>query len=129
MDKRKYISELNESIKDYNEEILINRNEYREPYEIITKDGKDTVEKGRFLEINKSNELFKKGKKAVGTIIDILDKREFNILSDTLDGFEGDVFLIVKFENDQGQSYTIKTPAIISSIQSGFSSFMKLLIP
>ena len=34
MINKKNIAELNESIKDYNEEILINQNEYRKPYEI-----------------------------------------------------------------------------------------------
>ena len=79
MISKKNIVELNETIKDYNEEILINQNEYRKPYQIKMKDGKETVEKGKFLEINKSNELFKNGKKTIGTIIEILDNRELDI--------------------------------------------------
>ncbi len=105
----KYIRELNESIKDYHEKILINTHEYREPYQVIVKDGKDTVAEGKFLEINKANELFKKGKQTTGTIIDIIDDRDFNINTDML---EGDVFLIVEFINDNGKKYKVKTPAI-----------------
>lgn len=79
------------------------------------KDGKETVEKGKFLEINKSNELFKKGKKAIGTIVEILDNRELDMISD-LNTFDGDVFLIVDFKNEKGLSYKIKTPAISKSL-------------
>ena len=115
MINKKSIDELNESIKDYNEEILINQSEYRKPYQIKMKDGKETVEKGKFLEINKSNELFKKGKKAIGTIVEILDNRELDMISD-LNTFDGDVFLIVDFKNEKGLSYKIKTPAISKSL-------------
>lgn len=115
MINKKNIDELNESIKDYNEEILINQKEYRKPYQIKMKDGKETVEKGKFLEINKSNELFKKGKKAIGTIVEILDNRELDMISD-LNTFDGDVFLIVDFKNEKGLSYKIKTPAISKSL-------------
>lgn len=115
MINKKSIDELNESIKDYNEEILINQKEYRKPYQIKMKDGKETVEKGKFLEINKSNELFKKGKKAIGTIVEILDNRELDMISD-LNTFDGDVFLIVDFKNEKGLSYKIKTPAISKSL-------------
>lgn len=115
MINKKNIAELNESIKNYNEEILINQSEYRKPYQIKMKDGKETVEKGKFLEINKSNELFKKGKKAIGTIVEILDNRELDMISD-LNTFDGDVFLIVEFKNEKGLSYKIKTPAISKSL-------------
>ena len=115
MINKKSIDELNESIKDYNEEILINQKEYRKPYQIKMKDGKETVDKGKFLEINKSNELFKKGKKAIGTIVEILDNRELDMISD-LNTFDGDVFLIVEFKNEKGLSYKIKTPAISKSL-------------
>ena len=49
MINKKNIAELYESIKDYNEEILINQNEYRKPYQIKMKEGIETVEKGKFL--------------------------------------------------------------------------------
>lgn len=111
----KRIIELNESIKNYNEKILINQNEYRKPYQIIMKDGKETIEKGKFLEINKSNELFKNGKKTIGIIIDILDNREPDMTSD-LNTFNGDVFLKVEFKNETGLNYKVKTPAISSRL-------------
>lgn len=105
----KYLRELNESIKDYQNEILINTHEYRKPYQVVIKDGKETTSEGKFLEINKSNELFKKGKHTIGTIIDIIDDRNLNINTDM---FEGDAFLIVEFINDNGKKYKVKTPAI-----------------
>ena len=115
MISKKNIVELNETIKDYNEEILINQNEYRKPYQIKMKDGKETVEKGKFLEINKYNELFKNGKKTIGTIVEILDNRELDMISD-LNAFNGDVFLVVEFKNEKGINYKFKTPAISKNL-------------
>lgn len=107
----KKLPEINESIKNYNEEIVINLDEYRRPYEIVVKAGKETTKEGKFLEINKSNELFKKGKHAVGTIVDIIDNVDYNITPD-ISRFEGDAFLVVEFINDEGKKYKVKTPAI-----------------
>jgi len=115
MKNKKSIVELNETIKNYNEKILINTNEYRKPYQIIMKDGKETIEKGKFLEINKSNELFKNGKKTTGIIVEILDNRELDMISD-LNTFNGDVFLVVEFKNEKNSVYKVKTPAISKAL-------------
>ena len=113
--KSQSLVEIKESIKNYSEDIVINLNEYRKPYEAVVKDGKQTTEEGKFLEINKSNELFKNGKHTVGTIVEIIDNIEYDIVSD-LDRFSGDVFLIVEFMNDKGEKYKVKTPAISKNL-------------
>lgn len=115
MINKKNLVDLNETIKDYNETIVINLNEYKKTYSVVMKNGKETIEKGKFLEINKCNELFKNGKKAIGTIIQILDDRELDMISD-LNTFVGNVFLIVEFKNEKGLNYTIKTPAISNKL-------------
>jgi len=115
MINKKKLVDLNETIKNYNEPIVINLNEYKKPYQVVTKNGKETIEKGLFLEINKSNELFKNGKKAIGIIIEILDYRELDMISD-LNTFNGNVFLIVEFKNEKGLNYKIKTPAISNKL-------------
>lgn len=79
------------------------------------KNGKETIEKGKFLEINKSNELFINDKKTVETIVEILDLRQLDMISD-LNTFVDDVFLIVEFKNEKGLNYKIKTPTISNKL-------------
>lgn len=54
------------------------------------------------------NELTQK-KHAKGTIVEIIDNTNFDIVSDI---FQGNVYLVVEFTNEQGKKYKVKTPAI-----------------
>ena len=56
------------------------------------------------------NELTQK-KHAKGTIVEIIDNINFDITSD-ISNFQGNVYLVVEFTNEQGKKYKVKTPAI-----------------
>lgn len=111
-DEVKEIIDANESIKNYKEEIIIDLTEYVVAHEYRMKNGKKEVPYGKFLEINKSNEIFKKGNSTIGTITKIIDEREMEMIVDNIHNWKGHIYLVVEFKNNEGRSFKVKTPAI-----------------
>lgn len=108
----------NESIKNYKEKIIIDTNEYYPAREFSMKNGQIVVPKRKFLEVNKSNELFKNGKSTNGNIIRIIDKRELDL---TYRDWKGYVYLVVEFKNEAGITYKVKTPAVTPKVYSSIN--------